>query len=211
MSLVSLADTKTALGIENASTDQDTFLNRMIDLATVTARNYTGRYLTSAQFTETFYAPIKVTLREWPVTTLDTVTQDGTSITPADLRVDMRRGRVWRPDGQRMDWTNTNTLTIVYTAGYITVPADLQEWAFLSIKIKWDGWADTRGLEPGGAQLASVKHPDGGAQTYTTAGAVGGSVLDLPDFMAAVPLSALDPYRDPSPQSSDEYALWVSP
>jgi len=211
VSLVSLAEVKTALGIINASGEQDVFLNRMIALADDTARGYTGRYLSSAQFTETFYAPQKVTLREWPLVSLDTVTQDGTSLTTGNLRADFERGRIWRPDGQSMDWTGTNKLEVVYTAGYAAIPADLKEWAYLLIKAKWDAWGENRGVEPGGASVSRVQNPDGGAVSYLTAGAVGGTVSDVPDFQAGVPLSALDRYRDPTPDASDEYSVWVKP
>lgn len=209
--IVTVAEIKAALGIVSSTADQTTFLDRMVALINETVRGYTGRQITSAQHEEVFYAPTKVTLREWPLITLDTVELDGSALVPADLRVDMRRGRIWRPAGETMDWGAAQKLRVIYTAGYALVPADIQEWAFLAIEPKWSAWADSRGLEPGGAVLSSVKAPDGNATSYATAANVGGSVFDLPDFSAGAPLSALDRYRDPTPAASDEYSLWLGP
>lgn len=206
MSLVSLAEVKTALGIANASAEQDVFLSRMISLADETARDYCGRWFNSAQFVETWWAPRKVTTREYPIISIDLVTADGTTITPASLRIDARRGRLWRPDGDAMDWQATDKLEVTYTAGYATIPAPIQEWCFLMIESKWRAWGSNRGLEPGGAQISAVKNPDGSSVSYATLAGIGGTPGDLPNYMAGAPLSALDPYTDPSAASSDEYS-----
>ncbi len=206
MALVSLSEVKTALGIVTASGEQDVFLNRMITLADETAREYTGRHFSSAQFVEIWYAPAKVTTREYPIISVDAVDADGTSITPGSLRLDAKRGRLWRPDGDAMDWLGTDKLTVTYTAGYATIPAPIQEWAFLLIDIKWRAWASTRGLESGGTQVSAIKHPDGSGVNYATLAGIGGTPADLPNYMAGAPLSALDSYRDPSAASSDEYS-----
>ena len=201
MALVSLSEVKTALGIVTASAEQDVFLNRMIDLADQTAREYTGRHFSSAQFVEIWYAPAKVTTREYPIISVDAVVSDGTSITPGSLRLDARRGRLWRPDGDAMDWAGTDKLTVTYTAGYATIPAPIQEWCFLLIDIKWRAWASSRGLESGGNQVSAIKNPDGSGVNYATLAGIGGTPADLPNYMAGAPLSALDSYRDPSAAS----------
>jgi len=206
LSLVTLTEVKTALGIVNASAEQDVFLNRMIALADHTARDYCGRWFNSAQFVETWWAPAKVTAREYPIISIDAVTADSATLTPGNLRVDKHRGRIWRPDGDSMDWQATNKLEITYTAGYSTIPAPLQEWCFLLIDTKWRAWASTRGLDSGGNQVSGIKHPDGSSVNYATLAGIGGTASDVPGWMTGAPLSALDSYRDPSASSSDEYS-----
>ena len=203
-SLVTLADCKTALGISGS--DNDTYLQRQLDLVSERARGYTNRYLTSATFEETWFAPSMVQVKEYPVVSLTTVTADDVSITVGNLRVDKNRGRIFRSaDQSTLDWMGVNKLVVRYVGGYATLPTSIAEWVYIAVKAGYDALGTDGGFAPGGSLIRKLDFPDAGSVEFQTQGV---NSINLPDWLARVPMSALDPWRDPSAAMSDEYIIY---
>ena len=202
--LVTLSEVKTALGISGVTSYDEAYLNRQIDLVSERARAYTGRYLNQALHEETFFAPSSITLAAYPVASISSVTKDGAALVAGDIRADLSRGRIWQPSGEgRFDWRGTEKVVVNYTAGYNPLPAGIVEWAYIAIKAGWDAWPADRGFAPGGKTERKFDFPDAGAVEYSL-----GRNPILPDWLARAPMSALDPWVDPSLRYSDEYAIY---
>lgn len=131
MSLCTLDQVKLALGIDN--TDSDVWLQQLIDAASAFASTYCGRTFEEADYDEIYDGPGGRTLllRQTPVTAVSSVNIDGISVpispdtrTPGytftDISVVLRGyGYLFCQDLQNV--------AVSYTAGYVTIPADLSE------------------------------------------------------------------------------------
>jgi hypothetical protein len=203
---VTLIEVKAALGISGATADDDTYLNRQIDIVSERARSYTNRNLNSATYEEIFYSPGVIVLGGYPIISITTLTRDGTTVTPADIRADLRRGRIWQTkDSGKFDWFGSANVTVNYTGGYATLPAGIAEWAFIAINAGWEDWnAGGRGLNPGGKVERKIDFADAGSVEYESRGVFSKFV---PDWLVRAPLSALDPWVDKAGPMSDEYSV----
>jgi len=143
MSLVSLADMKTHLGIGDAT--YDTFLTEQLNLFSSAIENYCGRVFTETSYTQTFYKedfdPEKVVTSiiayHYPITTVTTITEysptAGTEITSTNYRAHLVSGTIYKidDDGYKTTWLgdydSNSYLTLEYDAGYATVPYEIQD------------------------------------------------------------------------------------
>ncbi|MBA60020.1 MAG: hypothetical protein CMQ40_12730 [Gammaproteobacteria bacterium] len=211
--LVTLADTKTALGISSTDTERDAMLTRVINAVSHRIRDYTGQHLNLATYTDQWFQPDVVFTRGNPVNSISAASADSGALSVStDIEFDPETGRIFRLSGGNAldDWRSVAHLEITYSAGYATLPDDLADLVFTGVQNRFEGWlVGTRGL--GGQQGAMrVQFPDGGAVNYQTAAALGGGVMDAPDFLLGFPLSMLDAYKDPSPGiAPDASHMWV--
>lgn len=154
--LVSTSEYKAWRGISGST--YDTFIATILGWVSADVRRYCGRNLTngfeSATRTETYSGPDEATiqLREWPITSITSVTQlyaggDTTVLDSSTYRVDadsgllsridVRRGRFasWainQSNGYAGDWKADPRFeegffnySVVYVGGYSTIPGDL--------------------------------------------------------------------------------------
>jgi hypothetical protein len=70
------------------------------------------------------------------VTAIDTIDEDGTELETTDWHVDSETGKLFRlVDDAASTWSGSKT-TITYTAGFVTVPAELKAEAKARVKMK---------------------------------------------------------------------------
>jgi hypothetical protein len=127
MMLVSLADTKSYLGISTA--DHDAFLTAQIGLVSEAIENFCRRKFEVATYVQTFYRSdyrisTTVDLFMFPVQSIVSVIEDDVAIT--DYRIHKPTGLITRAEG--MFWGEETVIT--YTAGFNPVPATIQAVAF---------------------------------------------------------------------------------
>jgi hypothetical protein len=142
--LTTLANLKEHLKIESGQTGDDTFLTNVVDRVSQFIKRYTGRVLNQTTLTET-YDPMggdSLLLRDWPVISVTSVHEsfdhifDATTlVAAADYYVNLRVGRIIRIGGS---WFNhRDCVQVVYSAGYATIPTDLEMVALELCAAKW--------------------------------------------------------------------------
>jgi uncharacterized phiE125 gp8 family phage protein len=126
-----LADLKVYLGI--TGTDSDSLLTTMLEAATKSMQNLIGRSIFSATYTEKFQSRkhdiTEVQLKEFPITSITSITDgDGNMLDESDYELYEEEGCIvfsdYYTDG--LSLTAYKELTVVYVAGYATVPADIE-------------------------------------------------------------------------------------
>jgi len=136
--LVSLVDMKDYLGILDNS--EDTYLTSELTLFTVTVENYCNRSFESATYTERIYHRDFYNVRDYflyhfPVISITSATEKALDEADVVLNtlVNKRIGKLnMVDDGEYFTKLFNNTgrngyIEIIYTAGYATVPLDIQE------------------------------------------------------------------------------------
>jgi uncharacterized phiE125 gp8 family phage protein len=131
--LASLADLKSELGISGST--QDTYLTDLLTQSSQTIETYLNRRIVSEVVSELFRdgelpTADRLMLGRFPVTALASVTVDGVALSNTLYERDDRQGFVYRLDasGNRDYWQQggVRKIVVAYTAGYTTVPADIE-------------------------------------------------------------------------------------
>lgn|SRR5574343_22681 len=126
MALVTLADTKTYLGISGNS--YDVFLQSQIDLLSEVVENYCGRKFASATYVQTYYwqdfvsTQNSLSLFHYPASSITSVEIDGVALAVADFRAHLPSGVIYS-DQFKNKW---DTVEITYVAGFSTIPLTIQ-------------------------------------------------------------------------------------
>jgi uncharacterized phiE125 gp8 family phage protein len=135
--VVGLAEAKRYLNV-TASTD-DEEIRRMLGVATDLCERYTGRALRRKTVSESFAsdgcAPVLV-LRQVPVLSVSSVSENGTAVSSYTLRGDLgllARGSATAPSS----WA-FGTVDVTYTAGYSDPPAVAVEAVLVVLRHLWD-------------------------------------------------------------------------
>jgi hypothetical protein len=129
MSLVTLADMKTYLGVVGAG--DDAFLEDQLAVISDTVEAYCGRVFSLNTYTQTFYADeMEVPSREvylfhYPLNTLTEVLKDGEDIT-SEIRPHKPTARLVTNNRRLFFGNFTSEMVITYDAGYSTIPAIIQ-------------------------------------------------------------------------------------
>lgn len=126
---ITLADAHTLLG--TTSPADDVLVQGMIDDIDALLVAYLKRNLKSCEHSEVKFKPTGpfIKVGNWPITTLTSVTVDGTAIaTPEnDFDIDEDLGMLYfRSDGLTFDATQPKEIVIVYEGGYDPPPLELQ-------------------------------------------------------------------------------------
>jgi hypothetical protein len=147
--LVILDDVKDVIGIDQAESAHDEKLERMINAASWFCNNYTHRKLKSRALTEYYNGDGTNTLltNEYPITVLTSVYDDLARAYGADTLIDSG-DLVIVPDDLAYSIVydggaflpGLRNLKVTYTAGYTTVPWDLQEAALELCAFYWDNF-----------------------------------------------------------------------
>lgn len=138
--LLTLADLKADLNI--SGTDQDVWLSRCIRRASTYIANYCNRVLVQETVREQIFpdrdafpyqvpnARDTIGLTRWPIISVTSLTEHDHALTKdTDFLVEPDAGQLIRLQsvtGLPMSW-NTWPLVVVYSAGYASIPADLQD------------------------------------------------------------------------------------
>lgn len=155
--LATIERAKATLGI--IGTDSDPLLNAALDDATSDIAIRCGPSLKRETITETFYPefedypPREISLSNFPVASIASVTIDGDAVDASEYRFDRATGLLYRmtPDGFPQPWVFYKSLAVVYDAGYLLpgqqgrdLPASLEA---ACIELVTSYWA-SRGRDP---------------------------------------------------------------
>jgi hypothetical protein len=187
--LTDLASVQTELGLSGQ--DEAPYLNAQIAAASAAIASWCGRPFARETVQEVFRPEgcmQALSLARFPVTTLTSVVEDGTTLTAADYELDAESGLLWRLSSDaRVAW-RARKITLTYTAGYLlpddggrTLPHDVQRACVLMVAAQYNA----RGRDP----MLRSEGAQGVGQT---------SYLDPRAGMEAMPPQAaalLQPYR----------------
>jgi hypothetical protein len=151
--LTTLARVKSFLGITDSS--QDTFLTDLIAIATETIQNYTGRTFSLESITEKLPGTntAKLILSKFPIVSITSITDQSGLIAATGYEIsDNLAGTVYRKNdifpfkGQNTgilgfinEKESENSITILYQAGYTTIPLDVEMAAISYIRTLYLG------------------------------------------------------------------------
>jgi hypothetical protein len=125
--LATLAVVKAALGI--AGTGEDLTLPPLIARGSAAIATACNRVLVSETVEESLRnaSQLGLTLDRYPVTSITTITQDGTTLAPTDFEADLSTGIVERLNGDRIGCWSRGRTVVRYVAGWSleTMPADI--------------------------------------------------------------------------------------
>lgn len=165
--LTTLALTKAMLGISGST--EDTILTRLVSSVSARMERYIGRTITSATYTAEIVDSVgqtRIQLRQYPITSVTTVVEDGTTLSASDYTTDANVGQLIRLSGTtEIPWASgSRIITVTYVAGYSTVPKDLEDAATQQAAHEWQkSKAGGFRLMEGGQQIGP------GTTTYVVA------------------------------------------
>lgn len=151
---------KTILGLTTSTSDTE--LAAIIEGVTARMQAFMGRTILLGAVTDRLSLPYDdtmLTLSEYPVTAVASVTEDGAAVDPTEYVLLGARGQLYREGG----WSKgQHHLVVAYTAGISTVPHDLQRACALqsALEFKQEMSAGNRLGE------LSKAHEAGGSTTY---------------------------------------------
>lgn len=149
MSIVTLPEAKQQLSIDPEDTSQDNELQGYVDAITAVVEDFKGEVIEQREIVEEklLRQASSFMLDSAPVLSLDAVaTVDGTTTWDVDnLHVDRRAGEVTVLSGPAV----SGLVTVTYTAGYETVPANYRRAALVIIQHNWETRRGV-GVIPGG-------------------------------------------------------------
>lgn len=138
MALVALSDIKSYLGISITDTTDDSFLNLLISGVQETVENYCERHFEVDTYTEQHIITHKIFPRQYPIKSVDKISRIGTGMTNLDTNevtnykivnsyIDLLDYQ-YLTMSNRLKYSNSEEsyVEITYTAGYDTIPFDLQ-------------------------------------------------------------------------------------
>lgn len=166
----------------------DAIYARYIREASHAIRDYLGRTVAEEKVAETWRCVEASLLRlnRYPVSTVHSVVEDGTTLAGTDYEIDAGCGLIYRLSGDtRIDWC-FQKLTITYTAGYAlldSVPFALETACLAMIKNK----IASRGRDPA---LKRLTVEGVGTEEYWV-GSLGDNAAMPPDVEAL-----LEPFRE---------------
>lgn len=142
--LVTLSAVKEWLGIELTNTDADALLGRVISATSEMIKQYLNNDITSQEYTETYdgFGGDWMVLRRYPVTAVGGLWFSGQAIPAATgngRNVAWKNGYVLLEESggnqrlvlfDKLFPNQRSSVVVTYTAGYATIPMDLQQVAW---------------------------------------------------------------------------------
>lgn len=137
--LTSVAVAKDHLGIPASDPSQDGRVERFINVCSDRIANYCNRQLTSGAVTEKVHGGMNnmLMLKEWPVTSIQSVSVDLSGQFSEDTVIEPSRYRIIDDGTVVYDSVfpyGYGNVQVIYTAGYATVPADLEMACLLFVE-----------------------------------------------------------------------------
>jgi len=187
--LVTLDDLREQLRVRPGDVANDAWLTKVIARASLAAERYCNRIFAEQTYLDTFLPDVAgstgepLILSQAPVDPASLeVTLDGAALTQGDVALEPLAGHLWRITDPRAWVVGTGGLSVVYDAGFIEIPADVQQAVLDLCTVESSG----RGRDP---MLRATESPGLGRQEFWVGGVPGGSLL--PQDIA----SLLNPYR----------------
>jgi hypothetical protein len=206
--IVTLADVKGALGITGATTEQDAWLERQIDVFSSKIRLYCNRHFNVRRIVQVFDHPELVVTADAPITTIHTATASGQSIDPATLRVDADAGLISPPQEQGSPgWNEYHPLEIDFEAGFATVPADVAELIYTGIAKRWGAFQAGAYAPEARGVVKRETVADAGTLEYATPSST--MRYEAADYLLGLPLAQLDPWIRPLHVGASEIMAWA--
>ena len=137
--LVTLADTKAYLGIPDATTTHDAWLNGQIAYLSEVIENFCRRKFNAEDYIQSFYHDVlpatkELKLYHYPIITVDEVLIDDEEI--EDFRINKDFGYITRSRGGFLSYGEQTDIR--YRAGYETVPLGVQNVVFALIQERFN-------------------------------------------------------------------------
>lgn len=129
--LTSLVNVRAYLQFPATDTSKDTLLENLINRASAAIESDCGREFKTRTQTETHYldeATRRLMVKQFPITAITSITDDGTALT-ADELADCENRETYI----KLDTEREGKVDVVYTAGYATIPADLEQACILLV------------------------------------------------------------------------------
>lgn len=130
MALTTTATVKTYAGISGSGADAQ--IDVIVSAVDRSMKEYLGRQIESASVTAEIHdgngLDDSLILLEWPVTSVSSVSIDGAALAASDHEIDGANGILhYKPGGTGFaPWPKgRRNISVTYTAGYASVPADL--------------------------------------------------------------------------------------
>jgi len=133
--LTTTANLRAWLGLTTVSPEVEAQLNRVVEAVSAAVRSYLNRDVLATERTETYDGTGSdlLVLRQAPVLSVARVQLNGQDVPPSSFRITqtalVRTAGTWRHG-----WGN---LVITYTAGYATVPFDLEQAVLELAALRW--------------------------------------------------------------------------
>ena len=139
-----LENCKKYLNIASSDTSKDELLELLIDAATNAAEEYLGRYIVARQISQEPYDCTNLKskylqLKQYPVTTLTTVLEDGETLDISALTLDTSNGIIKRPVFWKGAVLVTYTAGIASTTANVPINLQLAIWQWVSCLLNTQG------------------------------------------------------------------------
>lgn len=150
MALTTLNACKEQLDILLTDTSQDAYLQRLINSATAQVNRYCCRTFEHQSYTEIKDGSRtnELMLSNFPITAITSVHVDGARVFDADTLLPATAYAVIAPNMLRLIGSNwgraSQSIKIVYGAGYQVVPADVEDAAILLVETRYRMRSDRR-------------------------------------------------------------------
>ena len=142
--LTTRVNVKSLLGIPTAVTDHDTLIDTLIEVVDEEIKGYCGiTALSSTSITEKFDIstdkPRQLRLSTFPIISITSVSSGSTTLSSDDYYLDKERGYV-RLSGLNSYFSHSiQHYTVVYSAGFSAIPADLAHAATILAAAHFNG------------------------------------------------------------------------
>ena len=173
--LTTLALVKAYANITGTDSGRDAVLEDLIDGASAQMENYLHRIITSATYTsekiDGNHFTDSLILKNYPVTTFTSLTENGVAVSAATFDVDMDAGIIyrvagswWTSDGVTAGWISGRRIyAATYIAGYTAVPEDLANACARQVILEWK----RSGIKGDRIGLVTTQLSDGSTATYS--------------------------------------------
>ncbi len=129
MALCTVSDVESIIGVDLSTTLESTVTNSLIPFADQIIKTYLGYDVEASNQTEVLFGDNirELNLKHIPVNSITSITEDGNTLTEGNENdfVFHSNGRVERV-GNRWSGAKPRNITVVYNAGYSTIPVDIK-------------------------------------------------------------------------------------
>lgn len=134
--LAKLSDVKSWVGLKDTNLDHDDDLSRLVSACSAAMQRVMERTIASADYRHAADGPgaAFMLVKNYPITRVSSVSVDGRTIDPA--RVSFDETAIYLSGGERFARGRQN-VALRYTAGFDTVPFDLEQVCIETVGLRW--------------------------------------------------------------------------
>lgn len=167
--LTDLTAVKLELGI--SGTAEDAYLQAQIANASAAAMAWCARVFAREVVSEVWRPELALevlSLSRYPVATISSVVEDGTTLASTDYELDAEAGMLWRLSSDERTAWRARKITVAYTGGFLlpgqtnrSLPADIERAAVLMVAAAYNARGRDPMLRSEGAQgIGQVSYLD---------------------------------------------------